>query len=95
MKREILCSICEPESRKLFPVESPYPGEHVKFVSGNSLIQCRCDSCGHDIKVGEKVCALSMWADYGGQPYFEWEDEYIDLDVAAELAESPATSANK
>ena len=95
MKREIVCSGCEPKLRKLFPTESPYPGEHVKFVRGLSIIKCVCDSCGQDIKVAEIVCAFSAWADYGGIPYSEWEDEYIDLDVAAELAESPVTSANK
>ena len=93
MKREIVCSRCEPGLRKLFPVESPYPGEHVKFVCGPSLIQCVCDSCGHDIKVAEKVCAFSAWADYGGQPYFEWEDEYVE-DVAAELVEALTTAPN-
>jgi len=87
MKREILCSTCEIASRKLFPVESPYPGEHVKFVNGDSIVQCRCDDCDRDIKVGEKVCALSIWVDYGGIPYFAWEDEYMDLDAPADSGE--------
>ena len=90
MKRLILCQHCEKKQRKLFSVKSPYPGEHVKFVNGASLVDCSCDDCNHNIRVAEKVCALSMWKDYGGVPYFSWEGEYMQ--VATESVESPVNS---
>ena len=94
MKRLIVCSSCEVKQHKLFPVESPYPGEHVKFVSGTALSSFVCDDCDSPINVGESACAISMWADYGGVPYFPWESESIAM-AAAEQGESPVTSANK
>ena len=80
MKREILCQSCEEKVRKLFPVESPYPGEHIKLVNGKSLKNMVCDGCDKFIIEGEAVCAFSIWADYGGVPYYSWESDFIEID---------------
>jgi hypothetical protein len=77
MKQEILCTKCEESTRKQFPNESPYPGEHVKFVSGKANEDFICDHCNTEISEDENCCAFSIWADYGGQPYFEWESNFI------------------
>lgn len=78
MKREVLCKDCAVQMRKMFPNDSPYPGEHVKFVNGKSKVQCICDRCSKPINPGDEICAFSSWADYGGVPYSEWEDEYLE-----------------
>lgn len=80
MKREILCSKCEPELRALFPTDTPYPGEHVKFVNGKANKDLICDQCGQPIKTNDNCVAMSMWADYGGIPYYEWEPEYLRME---------------
>ena len=80
MKRLIVCSDCEVKQHKLFPKESPYPGEHIKFVGGKAVSDFVCDDCDKTIKRGDLACAISMWADYGGVPYFPWEDDFIDID---------------
>ncbi len=68
--------------RKLFPVESPHPGEHVKFVPGISLLELICDSCDENIHKGDEICCFSSWADYGGIPYNAWEHEFIKITVS-------------
>jgi hypothetical protein len=80
MVRKILCKKCEADSKKLFPNESPYPGEHVKFVPGEAKRDMICDDCGVDIEIGQQVCAFSIFTDYGGIPYFAWEEEYLNLE---------------
>jgi len=80
MVRKILCKKCEEESRKLFPTSSPYPGEHIKFVQGTIKRACFCDNCDTHIHTKDQVCAMSIYADYGGIPYFEWEDEYLIIE---------------
>ena len=77
MKREIVCPKCELKLRKLFPKESPYPGEHVKFINGLASIDFICDQCGEPILTKNECAAVSFWADYGGIPYFEWEEDYL------------------
>jgi len=77
LKREILCEKCKAKLRKLFPTDHPYPGEHVKFVSGKSRDNCICDYCGAEIHAGDPACAFSIWADRGADPYREWESLYI------------------
>jgi len=79
MKQEIICKKDEAESRKLFPNESPYPGEHVKFVPGKALNDMLCDHCGCEILEGQDCCAVSIWADHGAQPYYEWESKFIEI----------------
>lgn len=79
MKRLIVCKNCEIKHRKLFPVESPYPGEHVKFVVGTALSKFKCDICGSLIDIDEYACAISIWSDYRGIPYLSWEKEYIAI----------------
>lgn len=79
MKREIVCSVCEKKLRDLFPNNSPYPGEHVKFVNGIALEDYTCDHGGESIPKDTPCCAVSMWADYGGTPYYPWESECITI----------------
>ena len=77
MKQQIICPKCKDESRKLFPTDTPYPGEHVKFVKGEALKDYRCDGCGEVIKTGDECSAFSIWADHGAQPYYPWEKDFI------------------
>lgn len=77
MKREILCTECGEEAKKQFPDSVPYPGEHVKFVDGKSIVSCVCDHCMKSLQLGDHIIAMSIWADYGGGPYYSWEGEYL------------------
>lgn len=77
MKREILCDKCELDMRDLFPTSKPYPGEHVKFLNGKAKKDFMCDQCGQPIKAGDNCAAMSIWADYGGIPYYVWEGECL------------------
>ena len=79
MKRQVLCPECSKKTRDLFPTDTPYPGEFVKFVVGNALAFMNCDSCNGDIKPGAACVAVSIWADHGGIPYFAWEHNFITL----------------
>ena len=78
MKQQIICQKCEAYERQQFPMENPYPGEHVKFVKGTAIDAMICDLCGKSLNAWEQVCAFSIWADHGGQPYYEWEFDYIE-----------------
>jgi hypothetical protein len=87
MKREIVCSEkCKPKfSYKLLTDEKgisyiadPYPGEYCKTVKGKAKGIYICDACGKSIKKGDVAIAISIWADYTGLPYFEWEDDFIE-----------------
>jgi hypothetical protein len=77
MKREILCPACAAEMCKAFP-DNPYPGEHVKFQGGKAKSDYRCDQCGEPINAEEDCACMSIWADYGGGPYYPWEKEFIE-----------------
>lgn len=84
MKREIVCERCQPPLRGLYATDEPYPGEHVRFVHGRLLAETEagtdvvvCDQCGYPLRAGGFAWAFSAWADYGGVPYFEWEDRYL------------------
>ena len=79
MKQEIICKTCYPELKETFPSDNPYPGEHVKFVEGTAKLYMTCDHCNSAIIFGEECYAFTIWADYGGQPYFPWEDKYLIL----------------
>jgi hypothetical protein len=77
MKRLIVCKNCETEQRKLFPVESPYPGENIKFVVGNALSDFKCDNCYSVIGIGDYACAISIWSKPKNIQYFPWENMCI------------------
>lgn len=92
MKRELVHSTpeCEPSwvtwtrteqdgtTQRYTSFANPYPGEHVKMVRGKALYGKICDSCGKPIPAGSLCSAVSMWADYGGIPYYSWENEYME-----------------
>ena len=78
MKQEMLCQHCAADTRKLFPTDNPYPGEHVKFVPGKARTWLRCDSCGEGLSTDTVCTAFSVWADYGGIPYYPWEKDFIN-----------------
>jgi len=77
MKREIVCGKCREELIKLFPTDNPYPLEYIKFVDGKARKEFFCDQCGREINKEENCTAVSIWADYGGVPYTEWEPDYL------------------
>jgi len=77
MKREILCLECKKTFREQFPDDNPYPGEHIKIVSGFAGLDLVCDGCGDPLMTGYRCAAVSIWSDRGGIPYSEWEGEYI------------------
>lgn len=87
MKREIRCTECEPKPLDLKIVEIEgrsyivdlYPGEHQKVVRGKSIRnKLLCDYCNKTISKGDDCLAISIWADYGGGPYYEWEGGYVE-----------------
>ena len=43
MKREIVCNGCKDELRKLFPTDTPCPGEFLKFIKGKAKRDYICD----------------------------------------------------
>jgi len=75
MKREIICNKCRDD---LLGSLGEYPGEHYKWEQGKSLKDLVCDNCGNPIPQGVLCYALSIWADYGGAPYYPWEYEYLE-----------------
>ena len=83
MKQEILCSECDIYLRALFENEPPLDGEHVKFVHGRAKKTMFCDGCVYprEIKRGDSCTAFSLWADYGGIPYYPWEQDYIKTEA--------------
>ena len=91
MKQQIICPACKDINRELFKTDTPHPGEHVKFVSGFALSDFVCDDCAVPIEKDTECCAFSIWADYGGIPYYPWENDCIepvdenDLAVAKEM----------
>ena len=91
MKREMLCFSCNnklmalhgsrlmTDSNGVELVADPYPGEHVKHIRGNALRTLLCDQCNKVITENELCWAVSIWADYGGIPYYPWEDEFLKV----------------
>lgn len=79
MKQQIICMKCRAELWKLFPTDTPYPGEHVRFCDGKALDDYICDNCGKKINIDDNCCAHSIWSDHGAQPYYSWEGEFIDI----------------
>ena len=77
MKQEIVCPTCKDMLRKLFPTDSPYPNEHVKFVEGEALRGFICDQCAASIGEGDHCFAFTIWADHGRIPYHPWEHDFI------------------
>lgn len=77
MKRLIVCETCRKALRALYRSDTPYPGEHVKFVGGDTLEDFICDHCDARLPKGTKACAVSMWADHGRVPHFPWEHECL------------------
>lgn len=77
MKRELQCRECAEHLKNVFN-KTPAPGEHVKYVEGVlKLSGLICDFCGRPLEVGKNVYCMSIWADYGGVPYYQWEHEYV------------------
>lgn len=92
MKRELQCPKCA-EHLKLNVFNKPSaPGEHVKYVKGKLMHDgLICDFCGIQLECGQDVYCMSIWADYGGIPYYKWEHEYVlleDEDVSKENVQS-------
>lgn len=80
MKQQIICQKCETDLKKKYPSGiTPYPGEHIKFVDGTAKFHYRCDTCGEEIAAGSPCCAFSIWSDHGAQPYYPWEEDYINI----------------
>ena len=75
MKQEITCPRCTKELRDLYPTDTPFPGEGVKFVPGVALGPYQCDQCGAPIDKGSNCTAFSIFAEW--IPYHKWEHEYI------------------
>ena len=76
MKRSILCLKCTQRHKS---IKRSYQGEHIKFVSGKAKEHFICDFCGTPISISDECTAESIWADYGGRPYYEWERDFIDV----------------
>lgn len=71
MKRQIICKECFIR----YPLKQ-YDGEWFKRVNGKlNILDAHCDICYKIIKENEECCAESMGVN--GQPYYEWENEYI------------------
>jgi hypothetical protein len=92
MKREIVCLDCLERWKKtlgLIRLESgvladPYPGEHLKYVRGETKGSYCCDQCGKPIPVCAQAAAVSIWSDHNPNVYYEWEDEFIDTGTVEE-----------
>jgi len=80
LKQEIVCVICKDKLKKLFPNDTPFPGEHVKFVSGTANKNYICDHCGKQINENKNCWAFSIWAENSLAGYYEWEKEYLELE---------------
>jgi len=77
VKQEIVCPKCAEDLRAIYPTDTPFPGEGVKFVPGTALGPFMCDQCGGPIDPGDMCTAFSIFADH--IPYFEWESEYVQV----------------
>lgn len=77
MVRKLICDTCYTELRNRYPTNSPYPGEHIKFIHGLALNDYICDLCGLKLQVGDDCTAFTIWSDWNAQPYAPWEDGYI------------------
>lgn len=78
MKRELQCVECADTLKRNVFSKPSAPGEYVKYIKGQLLHDgLICDYCGKPLEIGEEVYCMSIWADYGGVPYYKWEHEYI------------------
>ena len=77
MNCQIICETCYTKVRNRYPTDSPYPGEHIKFVHGLASKDFICDLCGLALPTACDCTAYTIWADHGGQSYSPWEDRYI------------------
>ena len=75
MKREIDCPKCAESWKQSI---GKYKGEHIKLQEGKAKDQFLCDHCDKVIEPGDSCVAVSVWADYGGVPYFPWENECLE-----------------
>jgi hypothetical protein len=84
MKREIICKNDMPSLKKIFERTcAEHPEEHFKIVKGKLIRPCLCDHCGKELfPVLDGAFAVSIWSDYGAQPYYEWESEFLKNGVA-------------
>ena len=90
MKQEILCPECIETMKKIREKIKNHPeyNEGVKIKEGKAKAEMFiCDLCGSEIEKGEKCYAVSMWKTVGSKlsliginPYYEWEDEYIEVE---------------
>ena len=78
MKRELLCEKC---GTRIKSIKESKHGELSKVVEGKLKAEgLVCDSCDKDLKVGEKVYALSIWTTSHGIKYSPWEKSYLTED---------------
>jgi len=77
MNKQIICKICYVDVRDRYPTDSPFPGEHIKFVHGLALNDYICDLCGCSLLSDCNCTAYTIWADRGRQPYSPWEHDYL------------------
>lgn len=76
MKREVLCVDCAREMRALFPTDSPYPGEFVRFVAGDLNRYAACDHCCGALHPKMRGVCISIYTIE--RPYFSWENDFLE-----------------
>ena len=79
MKQQIVCPACKGKILEARGSHNPYPGEHIKFVPGRAKIDLECDHCAKEIDPGDPAFGYSIWMDHGAEPYYKWEDTFLDL----------------
>lgn len=88
MKRELLCSGCAKDNRKLFGFRQgvafarPYAGEGVIHIPGKAKGPFICDMCGKDIMPLEGCVAQTIFTDT--RPYSRWEEACITPEAGYE-----------
>jgi hypothetical protein len=77
MKRQIICNKCRHD--QIGHIKD-YPGEWWKSKPGKALSPLLvCDSCGKPIEKNA-VCHAQSFGRYDqGIPYYEWEQDYIEV----------------
>jgi len=91
MKRMALCQVCGVELTEFFKKQETPDHEHVKFKYGLARFDFICDNCGRPVCWFSPIACCSIWSDMGGQPYYEWEDEFIGAEEVA-VEEKPSES---
>jgi len=85
MNQQIICESCYADVRKRYPTNSPFPGEHIKFMHGLASKDYFCDLCGRDLPVACDCTAYTLWSDRGRQPYSPWEHNFLyEMEVKLE-----------